>query len=69
VACLEGPRPAGELVGLLGLAPASVSEHLKVLRKTGLLVLERRGRFRYYRTDPAVVRWTAAALGDLVPAG
>ena len=45
-----------------GLAAASVSEHLKVLRKTGLLVLESRGRFRLYTADPLAVRETAAAL-------
>lgn len=33
-----------------------------MLRKTGLLVLEPRGRFRYYRTDPALVRAVAHAL-------
>lgn len=64
-ACLDRPRSAGELVDRLDLAPASVSEHLKVLRKTGLLVLERRGRFRYYRADASVVKATAADLGAL----
>jgi DNA-binding transcriptional ArsR family regulator len=39
-----------------------VSEHLKVLRKTGLLVLEARGRFRLYATDPQVVRATAEGI-------
>jgi DNA-binding transcriptional ArsR family regulator len=61
-ACLAAPRPAGELVELTALAPASVSEHLKVLRKTGLLVLEARGRFRLYVTDENVVRETAAGV-------
>ena len=61
-ACLAEPQPAGRLVELTALAPASVSEHLKVLRKTGLLVLEARGRFRLYTTDEAVVRATAAAV-------
>jgi DNA-binding transcriptional ArsR family regulator len=61
-ACLSAPRPAGELVELTALAPASVSEHLKVLRKTGLLVLEARGRFRLYATDPAVVEETAEGV-------
>jgi DNA-binding transcriptional ArsR family regulator len=61
-ACLAAPQPAGRLVELTGLAPASVAEHLKVLRKTGLLVLERRGRHRYYAADLALVRQTAAAL-------
>jgi DNA-binding transcriptional ArsR family regulator len=61
-ACIAEARPAGTLVELTGLAAASVSEHLKVLRKTGLLVLEARGRFRLYSADLVVVRETAAAL-------
>ena len=67
-ACVAEPLPAGRLVELTGLAPASVSEHLKVLRKTGLLVLERRGRHRYYAANPELVRATAAALlADIDP--
>ena len=61
-ACLDAPQPAGRLVEHAGLAPASVSEHLKVLRKTGLLVLEPHGRFRLYRTDAEAVAATGHAL-------
>lgn len=38
-----------------------------MLRKTGLLMLERRGRFRLYRSDPAVLEAVAAALARLPP--
>jgi DNA-binding transcriptional ArsR family regulator len=69
VDCLDEPRTAGYLVARSGLAPASVSEHLKVLRKTGLLVLDRDGRFWRYRTNPAVVRATSQALAGLMAAG
>ena len=64
-ACREAPQPAGALVELTGLAPASVSEHLKVLRKSGLLVLEVRGRSWIYTTDASAVAETAAALARL----
>ncbi|MFD0522152.1 ArsR/SmtB family transcription factor [Paractinoplanes durhamensis] len=53
--CWDQPMPAGALADALDLAPASVSEHLKVLRKTGLAVLTREGTFRWYRADPARV--------------
>jgi DNA-binding transcriptional ArsR family regulator len=43
-------RTAGELAELLDLAPASASEHLKVLRKHGLVDLTVNGTFRIYRT-------------------
>jgi DNA-binding transcriptional ArsR family regulator len=62
--CWAAPVSAGELSDALGLAPASTSEHLKVLRKTGLVVLTKDGTYRRYRTDPArlaaVVEWLAA---------
>jgi DNA-binding transcriptional ArsR family regulator len=45
-------RGAGELAEELGLAPASVSEHLKVLRKTGLVTMRVDGTYRLYRTCP-----------------
>jgi ArsR family transcriptional regulator, repressor of sdpIR and other operons len=64
-ACLHEARPAGDLAAMTDLAPASVSEHLKVLRKTGLLVLERDGRFRRYRADPVAIQQVAAALEAL----
>jgi DNA-binding transcriptional ArsR family regulator len=64
-ACRDAPQPAGALVELTGLAPASVSEHLKVLRKSGLLVLEVRGRSWIYTTDAAALAETAAALARL----
>src|SRR5258705_3502974 len=51
--CWRGQQSAGALTGALGLAAASTSEHLKVLRKTGLVVLQRQGTFRWYRADPA----------------
>jgi DNA-binding transcriptional ArsR family regulator len=59
-------QAAGELAAASGLAPASVSEHLKVLRKTGLVVLDRQGRFRLYRTDPARVLAVASSIEQLV---
>ena len=60
--CWDEPVPAGALAGALDLAPASVSEHLKVLRKTGLAVLTREGTFRWYRADPHRVAALAAWL-------
>jgi DNA-binding transcriptional ArsR family regulator len=56
------PRPAGALVELTGLAPASVSEHLKVLRKSGLLALETRGRFWLYTAELDALVATAGAV-------
>jgi DNA-binding transcriptional ArsR family regulator len=68
-ACLREPRTAGDLAALSSLAPASVSEHLKVLRKSELLVLEIRGRFWLYRSNPELLRAVIARLGTLLEAG
>jgi len=68
-ACMEEERAAGELVEIAALSPAAVSEHLKVLRKTRLLVLEVRHRYRLYRADPQVVYEVVAALEALTDAG
>ena len=65
-ACLLQAQAAGELAAASGLAAASVSEHLKVLRKTGLVVLERQGRFRLYRTEPSCVLAVATRIEQLV---
>ena len=64
-ACLDEAKAAGELAELSRLSLASVSEHLKVLRKSGLLRLEKRGRFWFYRTDRAVLGQAAAAIRQL----
>jgi DNA-binding transcriptional ArsR family regulator len=61
-------RLAGQIAEALDLAPATVSEHLKVLRKTGLVRLERRGTQWRYRADPDRLRAVLDALdADLSP--
>lgn len=65
-ACLGQARSAGELASLSALSLASVSEHLKVLRKTGLLMLEKRGRSWFYLADPGMVEAAMAALAGLI---
>ncbi|HJS94696.1 MAG TPA: metalloregulator ArsR/SmtB family transcription factor [Solirubrobacteraceae bacterium] len=65
-ACLVHAQAAGDLAAASGLSAASVSEHLKVLRKTGLVVLERQGRFRLYRTEPSCVLEIADSIEQLV---
>ena len=64
-ACKNEARAAGDLAELSELSLATVSEHLKVLRKSGLLVLEKRGRFWFYRADANVVRRAVAHLASL----
>ena len=59
----ERQVPATELAGLLGIAPATASEHLRVLRKTGLVELSAVGTWRRYRADLGRLE---AVIDDLV---
>lgn len=54
-ACWSTDHTAGELADLLGLAPASASEHLKVLRKHELVEQRVEGTFRIYRSRQRAV--------------
>lgn len=62
--CWREARPAGEIAESSALAIASVSEHLKVLRKTGLLTLEKSGRHWLYMTDRKKVSGIIKLLGQ-----
>jgi DNA-binding transcriptional ArsR family regulator len=51
----KGPRRAGELAEALALSPPALSRHLRVLRKSGLVVddePEHDARVRLYRLRP-----------------
>lgn len=47
-----GERSAGELAAGLTISQAAVSQHLKLLRDTGLVAVRQDGRHRYYRLRP-----------------
>ena len=59
---LAGEMPAMRLAETLGIAPATASEHLRVLRTTGLVRLQASGTQRRYRADPERVEAVIAAL-------
>lgn len=65
-ACRDAPRAAGDLAASSQLAVATVSEHLKVLRTSGLLVLDKEGRNWFYRTDKSALKAARQALKRLV---
>jgi len=49
-------RPVGEIVIALRLDQPSVSKHLGVLRKVGLVRVRCDGRHKYYRTNATAIR-------------
>jgi DNA-binding transcriptional ArsR family regulator len=55
-------REVGEIVIAVGLDQPSVSKHLGVLRRVGLVHVRRNGRHRLYRTNAEAIRpvheWT-----------
>jgi DNA-binding transcriptional ArsR family regulator len=58
------PLPAGQVAGALGVAPATASQHLRLLRRTGLVDVTTDGARRLYLSVPARAREVAAALLD-----
>jgi len=49
-------RPVGEIVSALRIDQPSVSKHLGVLRKVGLVRMRCDGRHKYYRTNAAAIK-------------
>ncbi len=56
-------RPVGEIVSALRIDQPSVSKHLGVLRKVGLVRMRCDGRHKYYRTNAEAIKplhaWTS----------
>jgi DNA-binding transcriptional ArsR family regulator len=55
---------AGEIAAALGLAPATLSFHLKELASTGLVTARQDGRFIYYSADYATMDRLLAYLTE-----
>lgn len=52
----QGPQRAGELSAALGVSAPALSRHLRVLRKSGLIIddaIDEDARVRLYRLEPA----------------
>ena len=62
----DGELCACHLIELLALAPSTVSKHMDILRRAGLVLARKEGRWMHYRLPgrdaPALVRDTLAWL-------
>jgi DNA-binding transcriptional ArsR family regulator len=58
----DRPRAVGELASELPVSRPAVSQHLKVLKDTGLVVDRREGTRRIYQVDPDGVAALRAQL-------
>jgi DNA-binding transcriptional ArsR family regulator len=60
---MSGERPVQDLVGHFDLTFSAVSQHLRVLRKAGLVARRRDGKSQIYRLRPEPLKdlhdWTA----------
>jgi DNA-binding transcriptional ArsR family regulator len=62
----QRPVPATELAAMLSIAPATASEHLKVLRKTSLVELTATGTWRCYQAVPSRCEAVVDALARVL---
>jgi DNA-binding transcriptional ArsR family regulator len=60
----DGPLPAGVVASRFAISRPAVSRHLRVLRQSGLVVDQPRGRERVYRLDVAPLAELDAWLGQ-----
>lgn len=65
----RGDLCCGDIARGLGVQPATVSHHLRILGEAGLVETERAGQFVYVRAVRARLRDYCRALGTVVPAG
>jgi len=63
--CWDRERTAGEIAGHFDVTFGAVSQHLAVLRETGLVAVRREGTRRYYRADRQALGPLAAYLESL----
>jgi DNA-binding transcriptional ArsR family regulator len=58
----EHERSVQELMPYFDVTVGAISQHLKILLTSGLVVRRKQGRFRYYRARPAALKevhdWT-----------
>lgn len=52
----------GALARRMGISEAAISQHLRILRETGLVTGEKRGYYTHYRVNRDLIKKTA---GDL----
>ncbi len=61
----EGPLCVGDLVSVLAVPQPTASRHLAYLRKSGLVLDERRGQWSFYQLAPPVSDFHERVLATL----
>ena len=64
----KGPMPAGELGKEFDMTGATLSHHLSILKKVGLVQDQKKGTFIYYEINTSVMEdllsWVVSFMGD-----
>lgn len=64
--CKGGPLCVNALAHQLGVTQSAVSQHLRILRQTGLVSGARHGNFMHYSFDPEGLKQHRSALRDIL---
>lgn len=62
------PLGCSQVLPALGIAPATMSHHIKELETAGLIEITREGKFHYLALRPGVLEALIACLSSLIPA-
>ena len=65
----KGPLGAKSIAEVLGITPAAVSQHLKILRQAGLVRNERKGYWVPYSIDERALEDCRCMLNDVCTCG
>ncbi len=65
----EGPMGAKKIAELVGITPAAVSQHLKILRQAGFVRSERNGYWIPYSIDEEALESCGEALTEICTCG
>jgi DNA-binding transcriptional ArsR family regulator len=65
----QGPMGSKELAGLLGITPAAVSQHLKLLKHAGLVRRERKGYWIPYSLNEEALERCGQQLAEICTCG
>lgn len=64
----KGPMSAGDLGKEFDMTGATMSHHLAILKKAGLVHVEKKGTFLYYEINTTVMEdllsWVVSVMGD-----
>ena len=65
----KGPLGAKNIAEVIGITPAAVSQHLKILRQAGLVKSERKGYWIPYAIDEEAMENCRQILNDICTCG